>query len=185
VIRTPTIYSSALCGAALWCASLSALGQSAPKAPAPSPQRIVRPEGYLQIEPDDGGASPSTFSPSTFSILPPPPEVPDAGEPAPSTSPTVEEPAPLATRPHKKKPREICQPIIDRFSARLAELRGNPGPEALDPAVQRAMFGRVALHESADVIDDGSEKIPELTWDSELKDLQRTFRKCLKAEQRR
>ncbi len=174
---TRTIFSSAL----LW----SALALGAEKG---APERIVRPEGYLQVEPDDGGSS----TPGSFSVSPArngreDPEEdkakakasPDDKGDAPSSE---AEPEPQAVPPRKKTPRELCQPLADRFVARLAELRGPDAGEPLDPAVQRAMFGRVVLKALST---DPEEVVPETSWDPELKELRRTYLKCLKAERRR
>ena len=211
---TPTICNSALCGALLlwaggaWAQAApaqSADGQRGTQRDTQKAERFVRPEGYLQIEGDDGGASPRLGrgqDQGTFSVIPPPPQSKRQSPRAPPESPAdgvdstapesgdAEAPADLTEAPRppprKKTAREICQPIQDRFALRLAELRGDVTDAGaggvLDPAIQRAMFGRVALQDSVSDID---ANIPELTWDSDLKDLQRTYRKCLKAERRR
>jgi hypothetical protein len=144
--------------------------------------RIVRPEGYLELEGDGGAPSargsfsvvPSIERPAASKAESAPED--GAADPADSAIPLDDEPLP----PPRKTPRETCQPISDRFSARLAVLRGNP-PDGgdLDPMLQRAMFGRTALRSTATSPD---QQVPELTWDDELKDLRRSYQKCLKAE---
>lgn len=142
-----------------------------------SGNRVVRPEGYLELEGDAGTRSSGKGS---FSVVPASKhetESPaDGADESPAEFSEDQVPPPLPP----KTPRELCQPQADRFARRLAVLRGNPadgGDEALDPAVQRAMFGRTALHAAGT---DPDQPVPELTWDDELKDLHRAFQKCMK-----
>jgi hypothetical protein len=147
-----------------------------------SENRVVRPEGYLELEGDAGAPS----GKGSFSVVPgskreaksPTPE--EGTEEGSNNAPDSEEQVPPPPPP-AKTPRELCQPHADRFARRLAALRGNSvdgGAQALDPAVQRAMFGRTALHATAN---DPDQPVPELTWDDELKDLYRAYQKCMKA----
>ena len=167
--RTRTICSSVALLAALWAGS--ALGAD-PAPAAATPDRIVRPEGYIQIEAEDAGTS----SGGSFSLSPAL-HTPDA----PTASPEEVEPEPTVVPPRRKTARQLCQPIADRFTMRLAELRGGSDAGALDPVLQRDMFGRVALSAMSENPD---QSVPEVSWDDELKDLRRTYRKCLKAERR-
>jgi hypothetical protein len=164
VTPTRTICSSALVCAV--CASASAFS-----AEKDGPTRITRPEGYIQLEPDDGGPAPGAFS------VAPAINTPDT--PAPAEA----EPEPLPVPPPKRQtPREVCQPVADRFVMRLTELRGGDDAGVLDPTLQKAMFGRVVLQA---LKGDPEEAVPEASWDAELKELRRTYLKCLKAERRR
>jgi len=154
-----------------------------------SGNRVVRPEGYLELEGDAGAPS----GRGSFSVVPASKHearssTPEDGPGEGSTSfPDSEEQVPpLPPPPLQKTARELCQPQADRFASRLAVLRGDTpdgggGSQALDPAVQRAMFGRTALHATAV---DPDQPVPELTWDDELKDLYRAYQKCVKAQRR-
>ena len=183
--RTPTTFNRL---APLWLAvAAMALGLAIGLTAAPvfsqerSGNRVVRPEGYLELEGDAGASSSGKGS---FSVVPASKHEPntpaDGADEGPADSSEDQVPPPLPP----KTPRELCQPQADRFARRLAALRGNPadGGEALDPAVQRAMFGRTALHAAGT---DPDQPVPELTWDDELKDLHRAFQKCMKAERQR
>ncbi len=182
--RTPTTSSRF---APLGLALAAALGPAGSLALSQerSGNRVERPEGYLVLEGDAGVPSSGKGS---YSVVPAPrresepaarPSEDGADETVPSSPEDQYPPPPPATTP-----RERCQPQADRFARRLAVLRGNSvdGGEALDPAVQRAMFGRTALHAAGA---DPEQPVPELTWDDELKDLQRAYQKCLKVERQR
>jgi len=137
--------------------------------------RIDRPEGYIQFEGDAG----VTSGKGSYSVVPA--ERPRSrGEKKGDDGVSDEDQMPPA--PYQPTPQEVCQPQADRFTARLSALRGNgdAGNEALDPAVQRAMFGRTALYQSGS---DSTQPVPELTWDDELKDLYRAYQKCVQAQQ--
>jgi len=168
-----------------------AMGASGPpvlsqEAHEPSRNRLVRPEGYLEIEGDAGAPS----GKGSFSVVPAPQREPESLAPqdgpdnGPSDFSEEQVPPPPVAHRARQTPLELCQPQADRFARRLAALRGNSidGGEALDTVVQRAMFGRTALHAAGT---DPDQPVPELTWDDELKDLHRAFQKCMKAERQR
>jgi hypothetical protein len=173
VSRIPTTFSR--------FASLGLAVAATALAQEPGRNRVERPEGYLVLEGDAGAARSGKGS---FSVVPASrhePNAPaDGAEESAADSSGDQYPPPLPP----KTPRELCQPQAERFARRLAALRGNPadGGETLDPAVQRAMFGRTALHAAGTEPD---QSVPELTWDDELKELHRAFQKCLKAERQR
>jgi hypothetical protein len=145
-----------------------------------SENRIDRPEGYLELV-GDGGAPAGRGS---FSLVPavkresntPASQAAEADSSVQVLDSEDQVPPP----PARATAREACQPLADRFARRLAALRGNSpdGGEALDFAVQRAMFGRTALRAAST---DPDQAVPELTWDDELKDLYRGYQKCVKA----
>ncbi len=163
-------------------AGLWAAGGRLAFAQEPAGNRVVRPEGYLVLEGDAGAPS----GKGSFSVVPAsnrskaaaPEDGADEG-PGPQSSDDQYPP------PERKTPRQVCQPQADRFAARLAVLRGNSvdgGRQPLDPAVQRAMFGRTALRATAT---DPDQPVAELTYDEELKDLYRAYQTCVKTERQR
>jgi hypothetical protein len=176
VSRIPNSFSRlGSLGLALAAVALTGAGQG-------QGSRIDRPEGYLEFEGDAGRPS----GKGSYTV------VPSSGDrAAPAAIPGGEDESPAVLQdqypppPPRPTPREACQPAAARFSSRLAALRGNAtdgGAEPLDPAVQRAMFGRTALHATGS---DPDQAVPELTWDDELKELYRAYQKCLKAAAQR
>jgi hypothetical protein len=172
VSRTRTTFTSA--AALLLAVSFPASPQER------SDNRIVRPEGYIELV-GDGGAPAGKGS---FSVVPadkkerkPAAQWDDASDEFQGS----EEQVPPAPPP--PTPREACRTQSERFARRRNALRGNSadGGEVLDDAVQRAMFGRTALRAPAT---DPDQPVPELTWDDELKDLYRAYQKCVKAARR-
>ena len=159
-----------------------------------SGDRVVRPEGYLELEGDGGAPSSGKGS---FSIVPsskhgqPNPVSSEDGAdealpPSPGPSDSDEQvPAPAAEEGRRVK---LCQPQADRFANPPASLYSEATPPmvAARHSIQQFRGRCLDVHRAACFgANDPDQPVAELTWDEELKDLYRAYQKCVKTQRQR